>query len=219
MIGGHLEGNQIHLHISESKAVENWDGFSHLDPELILVPKLVVNAAGLSAPALAKRFSCKAIPGSYCARGCYFSLSNTKIPPFQHLIYPLPEDGGLGVHVTLDLNGQVKFGPDVEWISDIGDISSFLNRFDYSVSADRAKQFYPMIRKYYPSLKDGSLEPAYAGIRPKLSGPGQVSVDFIIQGEDSHGLPGLVNLFGIESPGLTSSMAVAEHIASRLPND
>ncbi|CAK9150184.1 unnamed protein product [Ilex paraguariensis] len=184
VIGGHLEGTHICLHISEGKALQNWDGMSLLRPDFELIPKIVVNSAGLSAPVLAKRFNGLAagvIPASYYARGCYFTLSKTKIPPFKHLIYPIPEDGGLGVHVTLDLNGQVKFGPDVEWIGGIDCISSFLNRFDYSVCADRAMHFYPQIRKYYPGLKDGSLEPAYAGIRPKLSGPKQDSVDFVIQ--------------------------------------
>ncbi|KAK1280622.1 hypothetical protein QJS04_geneDACA015034 [Acorus gramineus] len=155
------------------------------------------------------------VPTPHYARGCYFSLSKSGAPPFRHLIYPVPEDGGLGVHVTLDLNGQVKFGPDVEWISGIDDISSFLDRFDYTVDAGRMEKFYPEIRKYYPNLKDGSLEPGYAGIRPKLSGPKQPPSDFLIQGEDVHGIPGLVNLFGIESPGLTSSMAIAEYIASK----
>lgn len=217
VIGSHLEENHIHLHISGSKDLENWDRRTPLHPELILVPRFVVNAAGLSAPALAKRFNGLdhgVIPGSNYARGSYFTLSNTKVPPFKHLIYPIPEDGGLGVHVTLDLNGQIKFGPDVEWTVGTDDISSFLNKFDYSVSADRANQFYSEIRKYYPDLKDGSLEPSYAGIRPKLSVPGHGSIDFIIQGEETHGVPGLLNLFGIESPGLTSSMAIAEYVAA-----
>lgn len=190
-----------------------------MEPELILIPNFVVNSAGLSAPSLAKRFNgidSEVIPASYYARGCYFTLSNAKVPPFSHLIYPIPEDGGLGVHVTLDLSGQVKFGPDVEWIDGIDDISSFLNKFDYSVHEDRVYRFQPEIRKYYPNLKDGSLEPGYTGIRPKLSGPKQGSADFLIQGEEIHGVPGLVNLFGIESPGLTSSMAIAEHVAVRL---
>lgn len=155
------------------------------------------------------------IPDAYYARGHYFSLSKTKVPPFRHLIYPIPEDGGLGVHVTLDLDGQVKFGPDVEWIGGVSDIPSFLNRFDYSVNPERAERFYPEIRKYYPKLKDGSLEPGYSGIRPKLSGPGQIPCDFAIQGEDVHGVPGLVNLFGIESPGLTASLAIGQHVALR----
>ncbi|CAK7340325.1 unnamed protein product [Dovyalis caffra] len=218
VIGGHLEGNFLHLHVLESKDLENSKGEDPLHPELILVPKLVVNSAGLASLALAKRFhglDNGIIPPGYFARGCYFTLSSTKVPPFEHLIYPIPEDGGLGVHVTLDLDGQVKFGPDVEWIDGTDDISSFLNKYDYSVSASRAERFYPEIRKYYPNLKDGSLEPGYAGIRPKISGPRQSPVDFVIQGEDIHGVPGLVNLFGIESPGLTASMAIAEHVAAR----
>lgn len=222
VIGGRCKGNGVHLHISESNALKSWDGMSPLHPEFILVPRLVVNSAGLSAPALSRHFSgldAGVIPNSYYARGCYFTLSNTKVPPFQHLIYPIPEDGGMGVHVTLDLNGQIKFGPDVEWMDGIDDISSFLNMFDYSVSRERANQFYAAIRKYYPNLKDGSLEPGYAGIRPKLSGPKQAPADFVIQGEDIHGVAGLVNLFGIESPGLTSSLAIAEHVATRFARD
>ncbi|KAL7208599.1 hypothetical protein ACSBR1_030355 [Camellia fascicularis] len=214
VIGGHREGNTICLHISDSKALENWDGKSPLQPELVLVSNFVVNSAGLSAPSLAKRFDgidSEVIPSSYYARGCYFTLSNVKSPPFKHLIYPIPERGGLEVHVTLDLNGQVKFGPDVEWIDGVDDILSFMNKFDYSLCTDRVNRFYPEIRKYYPSLKDGSLEPGYTGIRPK-----QGSVDFVIQGEEIHVVPGLVNLFGIESPGLTSSMAIAEYVAGRL---
>ncbi|GMP80441.1 hypothetical protein CsSME_00035537 [Camellia sinensis var. sinensis] len=219
VIGGHREGNTICLHISDSKALENWDEKSPLQPELVLVPNFVVNSAGLSGPSLAKRFDgidSEVIPSSYYSRGCYFTLSNVKSPPFKHLIYPIPEHGGLGVHVTLDLNGQVKFGLDVEWIDGVDDILSFMNKFDYSLRTDRVNRFYPEIRKYYPSLKDGSLEPGYTGIRPKLSGPKQGSVDFVIQGEEIHGVPGLVNLFGIESPGLTSSMAIAEYVAGRL---
>ncbi|KAI8003470.1 hypothetical protein LOK49_LG08G00966 [Camellia lanceoleosa] len=174
VIGGHREGNTICLHISDSKALENWDGKSSLQPELVLVPNFVVNSAGLSAPSLAKRFDgidSEVIPSSYYARGCYFTLSNVKSPPFKHLIYPIPMHGGLGVHVTLDLNGQVKFGPDVEWIDGVDDILSFMNKFDYSLCTDRVNRFYPEIRKYYPRLKDGSLELRYTGIRPKVSGP------------------------------------------------
>ncbi|KAF9626339.1 hypothetical protein IFM89_032188 [Coptis chinensis] len=215
VVGGHLEGDSIQIHISQSKNIEKCIGGCPPQPELILVPNLVVNSAGLSSPSLAKSFKgldSRVIPPSYYAQGCYFTLSNNKTPPFEHLIYPIPEDGGLGVHVTLDLDGHVKFGPDVEWIGELDSISSFLNKFDYSVSSDRVQKFYPEIRRYYPNLKEGSLEPGYAGIRPKLSGPGQPPVDFIIQGEDINGVRGLINLFGIESPGLTSSLAIAEHI-------
>lgn len=220
VIGGHRGDDGINLHISESKSLESWDQKSRLRPDLILMPRLVVNCAGLGALALCKRMQGineGTIPRPYFARGCYFTLSNVKTPPFQHLIYPIPEDGGLGVHVTLDLNGQVKFGPDVEWINGADDVSSFLNLFDYSVPRDRANRFYSEIRRYYPSLKDESLEPGYAGIRPKLCGPGQSPTDFVIQGEEIHGIPGLINLLGIESPGLTSSMAIADHIAATLP--
>lgn len=187
--------------------------------ELELIPNLVVNSAGLGAQALAKRFhglSHRFVPSSHYARGCYFTLSGAKSPPFDKLVYPIPEEGGLGVHVTVDLNGLVKFGPDVECIECRDETSSFLNKFDYAVNPQRAEKFYPEIRKYYPDLKDGSLEPGYSGIRPKLSGPKQPPADFVIQGEETHGVPGLVNLFGIESPGLTSSLAIAEHIANKL---
>lgn len=219
MVGAHVKGNQIYLHISDTESLKNRDHESQHYPDILLLPKLIVNAAGLSSIAVARCFSGinhEVIPRSYYARGCYFSLSNTKILPFKHLIYPIPEDGGLGVHVTLDLDGRVKFGPDVEWLNDIDDISSLQNKFDYTVCSDRAKTFYPEIRKYYPSLKNDSLQPGYAGIRPKLSGPGEGFTDFVIQGDESHGISGLVNLFGIESPGLTSSMAIAEHVASML---
>ncbi|MFQ6623019.1 hypothetical protein Gotur_002782 [Gossypium turneri] len=222
VIGGHLEGNQMVLHVCETKTLTNWDGNTPLQLDLLLMPKIVVNSSGLSAPTLAKRFhglNTAIIPPAYYARGSYFILSNansTRHPPFKHLIYPVPEEGGLGVHVTLDLDGQLKFGPDVEWIPHVPDTTNFLNKFDYSVSADRVARFYPEIRKYYPNLKDGSLIPGYAGIRPKLHGPGQSACDFVIQGEDIHGVGGLVNLFGIESPGLTSSMAIAEYVAALL---
>ncbi|RWR75925.1 L-2-hydroxyglutarate dehydrogenase, mitochondrial [Cinnamomum micranthum f. kanehirae] len=219
VIGGHIQDNSIHLHICESKDLEKCVENSSVRTQLILVPKLVINSTGLSALRLAKRL-CGTHHGvipesSYYARGCYFTLSKTRTAPFRHLIYPLPEDGGIGVHVTLDLDGNVKFGPDVEWIEGMDDISSFLNKFDYTVHGDRKNRFYPEIRKYYPNLKDGSLEPGYAGIRPKLSGPKQPPTDFVIQGENVHGVPGLVNLLGIESPGLTSSMAIAEYIVSK----
>jgi L-2-hydroxyglutarate oxidase LhgO len=118
----------------------------------------------------------------------------------------MPEAAGLGVHVTLDLNGRAKFGPDVEWI----------DRIDYDVDVNRAASFYATIRSYYPGLADGALEPAYTGIRPKLQAPGGPAEDFLIQGPETHGVPGLVNLFGIESPGLTCSLAIADEVSARL---
>ncbi|XP_042446708.1 L-2-hydroxyglutarate dehydrogenase, mitochondrial-like isoform X2 [Zingiber officinale] len=216
VIGGHVEDDFLHLHIYDSDSLHNVTINAELLPQFVLSTRLVINSAGLSAIPLAKRFPVmnKEI-SCYYARGCYFTLTKTKVPPFSHLIYPIPEDGGLGVHVTLDLNDLVKFGPDVEWIDGVDDLSCFSDRFDYSVKLDQSKKFYPEIRKYFPNLKDGSLEPGYSGIRPKLSGPGKPLADFVIQGEDVHGVPGLVNLFGIESPGLTSSLAIAEYIVSK----
>ena len=131
VIGGHLEGSEICLHVTETDRLTEWKGTSILQPELLLIPKLVVNSTGLSSPVLAKRFNgpkSGVVPPAYYARGCYFTLSNTKNSPFRRLIYPIPEDGGIGVHVTIDLNGQVKFGPNVEWIDSVDDISSFQNK-------------------------------------------------------------------------------------------
>ncbi|CAH2063930.1 unnamed protein product [Thlaspi arvense] len=209
VLSGRVEEEKMRLFVAE---------IGSFVAQLELIPNLVVNSAGLAAQALAKSFhglDRRFIPSSHYARGCYFTLSGIKSPPFNSLVYPIPEEGGLGVHVTVDLNGLVKFGPDVEWIECKDERSSFLNKFDYRVNPQRAEKFYPEIRKYYPDLKDGSLEPGYSGIRPKLSGPKQPPADFIIQGEETHGVPGLVNLFGIESPGLTSSLAIAEHIANK----
>ena len=149
------------------------------------------------------------IPPLHYCRGNYFTLAAGN--PFNHLIYPVPEKSGagLGVHATIDLGGQVKFGPDVEYIDSI----------DYSVSLDRLPQYYEAIRRYYPDLKDGDLNPGYAGIRPKLQGPGELPADFVIQSAKDHGIPGLFQLFGIESPGLTSSMAIAEYIGELSGSD
>ncbi|KAH0912251.1 hypothetical protein HID58_035572 [Brassica napus] len=229
VLSGRVEEEKMHLFVAETGSVES--RCEGVVAELELIPNLVVNSAGLGAQALAKRFhglGHRFIPSSHYARGCYFTLSGAKSPPFDKLVYLIPEEGGLGVHVTVDLNGLVKFGPDVEWIECRDDTSSLLNncsrsiffllfesRFDYGVNPQRAERFYPEIRKYYPDLKDGSLEPGYSGIRPKITGPGQKAADFIIQGEETHGVPGLVTLFGIESPGLTSSLAIAEHIANK----
>nr|VDC62813.1 unnamed protein product [Brassica rapa] len=216
VLSGRVEEEKMHLFVAETGSFES--RCEGVVAELELIPNLVVNSAGLGAQALAKRFHGlrhRFIPSSHYARGCYFTLSGAKSPPFDKLVYPIPEEGGLGVHVTVDLNGLVKFGPDVEWIECRDDTSSFLNKFDYGVNPQRAERFYPEIRKYYPDLKDGSLEPGCSGIRPKITGPGQKAADFIIQGEETHGVPGLVTLFGIESPGLTSSLAIAEHLANK----
>jgi L-2-hydroxyglutarate oxidase LhgO len=173
-----------------------------------LQAKSVVNAAGLSAQALARRFAGLAahfVPPSHYAKGNYFTLSGHS--PFSRLIYPLPEAAGLGVHLTLDLGGQTRFGPDVQWVS-LPD--------DLAVDPARGDAFYAEVRKYWPALKDGALTPGYAGIRPKIQAPGEPARDFLIQGPAAHGVPGLVNLFGIESPGLTSALAIGEYVCRLL---
>ena len=169
--------------------------------------RTVVNSAGLTAPSLARRiegFPRHLAPPEFYAKGNYYSLVGRA--PFSRLVYPVPEPGGLGVHVTIDLGGQARFGPDVEWIERIG----------YEVDPRRAERFYAAIRRYWPQLPDGALAPGYAGIRPKIAGPADPAADFVIQGPREHGVPGLVNLFGIESPGLTASMALAAEVARRL---
>jgi L-2-hydroxyglutarate oxidase LhgO len=170
--------------------------------------KTVVNAAGVLAPALATRFAGLApqhIPVPHYAKGNYFSLAGRS--PFSRLIYPVPEAGGLGVHLTIDMGGQARFGPDVQWVSSADDLE---------VQAARGDAFYAEVRKYWPALQDGALLPAYAGMRPKISGPGEPARDFCIQGSAVHGIAGLVNLFGIESPGLTSCLAIGAMVAEML---
>jgi len=168
---------------------------------------LLVNSAGLRAPSVAKRiegYPAELAPRELYAKGNYYSL--TRRAPFSRLIYPVPEPGGLGVHVTLDLAGQARFGPDVEWVE----------RINYDVDPRRAERFYAAIRRYWPGLPDGSLSPGYAGIRPKTAGPGEPAPDFEIQGPRRHGVPGLVQLYGIESPGLTASLALARLVREEL---
>jgi L-2-hydroxyglutarate oxidase LhgO len=163
----------------------------------------VVNSAGLQANAIARKIhglDPRHVPPLYLARGNYFTVSGRA--PFSRLVYPMPNEAGLGVHLTIDLGGQARFGPDVEWIDAI----------NYDVDPHRADSFYAAIREYWPALPDGALQPAYAGIRPKLSGPGEPAADFVIQGPAAHGVRGLVNLFGIESPGLTASLAIAQRV-------
>jgi L-2-hydroxyglutarate oxidase LhgO len=173
------------------------------DAPMTLVCRLLVNAAGLAAPAVARSIDgmpLELIPPAYLAKGNYFSC--TAKAPFSRLIYPVPEPGGLGVHLTLDLAGQARFGPDVEWVDHI----------DYAVDPARGERFYPAIRRYWPTLPDGALMPSYSGIRPKIVPPAVARQDFLIQGPRDHGVDGLINLFGIESPGLTSSLAIADHV-------
>jgi len=175
-----------------------------------LTARSVVNAAGLQAPALAARFAgldARHVPSAHFAKGNYFALAGRS--PFVRLIYPVPEAAGLGVHLTLDLGGQARFGPDVQWVG---------SPDDTQVAPERSTAFYAEIRRYWPDLPDGALVPAYAGIRPKISGPGEPARDFCIQGPQDHGVPGLVNLFGIESPGLTSCLAIAEVVGDLLSN-
>lgn len=170
--------------------------------------RTLINAAGLNAVALASRCSgidTGQLPRAFYAKGSYFSLAGRS--PFSRLVYPVPEAGGLGVHLTLDLGGQAKFGPDVEWV---------LSPESLDVDPARGERFYAEVRKYWPALRDGSLQPAYAGVRPKISGPGEPAADFMIAGPQSHGVPGLVNLLGIESPGLTASLAIGEYVAAML---
>jgi L-2-hydroxyglutarate oxidase LhgO len=209
---GDLEnaGSQVVLHTAVDRAVLSHEGRHQVWTQdgTCLAARAVVNAAGLSAPAQARRFEGLAahhVPREYFAKGNYFSLAGKA--PFQRLVYPLPEAGGLGVHLTLDLAGQAKFGPDVQWVQDAS---------DYQVDPARGAAFYAEVRKYWPALPDGALQADYAGIRPKISGPGQAAADFCVQGPPTHGVPGLVNLFGIESPGLTSALALAELVCALL---
>ena len=168
-----------------------------------LQARLVVNAAGLHAPRLARAVAGmpeQHVPAAYYAKGNYFTLTGRS--PFSRLLYPVPVPGGLGTHLTIDLAGQARFGPDVEWIDHI----------DYAVDPRRGDSFYAAIRRYWPELPDGALAPGYSGIRPKTVPQGAPAQDFVVQGPAVHGVPGLVHLFGIESPGLTASLALADHV-------
>ena len=178
------------------------------DPPMTLRARSVVNSAGLGAPALARAtdgLPARTVPRDHLAKGCYFTLTGRS--PFSRLVYPAPgASGHLGVHLTLDLAGQARFGPSFRWI----------DRVDYRVDASDAEHFYDAVRRYWPTLPDGALQPGYAGVRPKISGPGEPAADFRVDGPDTHGVPGLVNLFGIESPGLTASLAIADEVARQL---
>ncbi|MBV8850243.1 MAG: NAD(P)/FAD-dependent oxidoreductase [Methylobacteriaceae bacterium] len=191
LVGGRADGEEIEIDIGGAEP-------------MTLACRLLINAAGLDAPLIARNIAGMpqdAVPTRYFARGNYFTLSGRS--PFSRLIYPVPEPGGLGVHLTLDLGGQAKFGPDVEWIEAI----------DYNVDPARGERFYRAIRRYWPGLPEGSLQPGYAGIRPKIVPPAIAAQDFVVETPREHGVAGLINLFGIESPGLTSSLALAEHVA------
>ena len=197
-------------------AVQCGDGLHRLeiggDEPMTLLARRVVNAGGLHAPAIAaatQGLVAGSVPRARFSKGSYFALAGRA--PFARLIYPMPQDAWLGVHLTLDLGGQARFGPDAEWL-DVGRPEDI----DYRVEPARAAGFYDDVRRYWPALADGALQPAYSGVRPKIHSPGEPAPDFCVQGAREHGVDGLVNLFGIESPGLTSSLALADEVLARL---
>ena len=177
------------------------------EEKMTLECEALVNAVGLHAPDVARKIAGvppETIPTAYLCKGSYYSLLGRA--PFSRLIYPVPEKAGLGVHLTLDLGGQARFGPDTQWV----------DHEDYDVDIARSENFYAAIRRYWPALRDGALSPGYAGIRPKISGPAEPSADFRVSGPAEHGIGGLVNLFGIESPGLTASLAIGKSVAANV---
>lgn len=189
--GAHLEGDGIVVSVNGG--------------ETRLRARMLINSAGLDAPALSAKiegFPEAFVPRAYLAKGNYFTLAGRS--PFSRLVYPVPEPGGLGVHLTLDLAGRARFGPDVQWV----------DRLDYAVDPSRGDRFYGEVRKYWPGLADGALEPAYSGMRPKISAPGAPNADFRLEGAAAHGVAAVINLFGIESPGLTASLAIADEVAA-----
>ena len=194
VLGGTVTGHGIELHVGG-------------DAPMRLACDILVNAVGLHAPDVARSIAgipAQTIPRAYLCKGNYYGLQGRA--PFSRLVYPVPEPGGLGVHLTLDLGGQARFGPDVEWVE----------REEYDVDLGRAAGFYAAIRRYWPALPDNALVPGYAGIRPKISGPHEPAADFALLGPAVHGVPGLVNLFGIESPGLTASLAIGDAVVEML---
>jgi L-2-hydroxyglutarate oxidase LhgO len=201
-------GAMLGLKSPFERAIVRDDGFElHVTGSEPIHCSVLVNSAGLRAPTVAKAiegYPAALAPGEFYAKGNYYSL--TRRSPFSRLVYPVPEPGGLGVHVTLDMGGQARFGPDVEWVDGIS----------YDVDPRRADRFYAAIRRYWPGLPDGALAPGYSGIRPKTAGPKDPAPDFEIQGPGKHGIAGLVHLFGIESPGLTASLALAAAVRMEL---
>lgn len=200
-------GGDVAYNSSFSGASQIEGGFEILSNTTQITCKNLINSAGLSAQKVASRIrglSLTSIPKTYLAKGSYFTMHNPS--PFNHLIYPVPNTASLGIHVTLDLAGQIRFGPDQEWI----------DKIDYDVDDERVEDFYAAIRRYYPALRDASLIPAYAGIRPKTQSPTSGPTDFCFSGPKDHGVSGLVNLFGIESPGLTSSLRIGRHVSEIL---
>jgi L-2-hydroxyglutarate oxidase LhgO len=198
VLGGRIEAEGMVLEVESGNG-----GNSRSE----LLAGSVVNCAGLGAQACARALTglpAASVPPLHYAKGNYYALAGRA--PFAHLIYPVPEAAGLGVHLTLDLGGQARFGPDVEWIEEL----------DYTVDPRRADAFYGEVRRYWPQLADDALQPAYAGIRPKPHAPGEAARDFIVSGPAQHGVNGLVNLYGIESPGLTSCLALADHALASL---
>lgn len=192
--GGSIDGGTIHLRVGGAEPMD-------------LQCEVLVNAVGLHAPSLARTIEGippDTIPPEFMCKGSYYSLAGRA--PFSHLVYPVPEKAGLGVHLTLDLGGQARFGPDTQWI----------DHEEYDVDIRRADGFYAAIRRYWPGLPDGALTPGYAGIRPKISGPDDPAADFLVSGPAQHGIGGLVGLYGIESPGLTASLAIGDHVARLL---
>jgi len=193
----------------EGRVLENGEFLLSFDgaEAMELTANRVINATGLSAPGVARRLAgqpADKIPQAYFCKGSYFTLSGRS--PFSRLIYPMPDHAGLGVHLTLDLGGQAKFGPDTEWVD--GE--------SYDIDPRRADSFYAAVRQYWPALPDHALQPGYTGIRPKIVGPGEAAADFIIAGPATHGVASLVNLFGIESPGLTASLAIGRETLAAL---
>ncbi len=186
VIGGRILDGVIELDVDDGTRVQT---------------RSLVIAGGLGAPELARAIGVPGVPAAYLCKGNYFTLTGRA--PFGRLVYPVPVGAGLGVHYTLDMSGRGRFGPDVEWIE----------KEDYRVDPVRAEGFYAAIRRYWPDLPDGALEPAYAGIRPKIQPPGEPAADFMVAGPEQHGVPGLVALYGIESPGLTSCLALAERVS------